>query len=737
MENRFTEIKSATLINSFPGIVYECLNKKDWPMTFVSNGAFELTGYHPNQLTGPDAIRFSDLIIPEHRKRVWDTVQNALKTRSVFQIEYKIKTAGGEEKWVFEQGQGVYDSSENVLSLEGFINDITQRKLSEEQLRESLYKYKTVTDSSGVGIWHLSTTWKTLYLNKAMCNIIGISSIEDIGEKTIDDFFTKESRQIIRKEHKKREKNLQSTYEVQLIRKDKSLRTVVIHGAPLMNHEGKLDSVIGTIIDVTELKHANEALKKSEERFRILFENSPLAQGITRNGALIQANQVFTDLIGYSNPSELVGHNILDYIDPRKVNEIENDIKARARGDAAPSSYEIMISNKNREERLIRAEVGSLELSDGQATILHIRDITEEKLAESKLMASEAKFRSLFESELMGIVISNEQGVILEANNAFLKMLGYDEKDIETKVLNWKKMTPPEYIELDEAGVKEIFQTGIMRPFEKEFYKKDGKRIPILVGASLLGNEGIGVSFVVDISELRKSQIELESTNKELNTFLYMASHDLKGPLASVIGLANIAKEETNDSAILKYLDLILQSTTKLDKSLMNLMKIMKIKGATTEKEPIDFKEIISEVKENLKQLDGFKKVNFSSNINLNTPFFGDLVVINSVMQNLIENAIKYQSSSNPEPFVNVNISEMGSNIIIEIEDNGRGIDPAIKHRVFDMFYRGTSDAKGSGLGLYIVKNAIEKINGLIDFKAREKGGTIFTVVLPNLNSAK
>jgi signal transduction histidine kinase len=123
--------------------------------------------------------------------------------------------------------------------------------------------------------------------------------------------------------------------------------------------------------------------------------------------------------------------------------------------------------------------------------------------------------------------------------------------------------------------------------------------------------------------------------------------------------------------------------------------------------------------------------VKILTEINQSSEFYSNTGILNSVIQNLVENSIKYRSTQNGTPFVSINISEIGDNIVIQVEDNGRGIDQRIKDRVFDMFYRGTSDSKGSGLGLYIVENAIEKINGKIDVNARKEGGTIFTIVLP------
>ena len=127
---------SSTLICNLPGMVYRCRNDRDWTVTYLSEGCFALTGYHPSDFT-ENRITYVQLIHPDDRDIVWDKVQVALRAKKPFAFTYRIKTASGEEKWAWEQGRGVFASNGELLFLEGFITDITERKLAEEALRES------------------------------------------------------------------------------------------------------------------------------------------------------------------------------------------------------------------------------------------------------------------------------------------------------------------------------------------------------------------------------------------------------------------------------------------------------------------------------------------------------------------------------------------------------------------------------------------------------------------------
>ncbi len=125
----------ATLLSNLPGSVYRCRNDRDWTMEFISDGCLELTGYWPSDLIRNHTLSYADLILPEDRESVWHDVQEAVSKKMPFQLVYRIKTAEGDVKWVWEQGRGVFSSKGELEALEGFITDFTEQKLAEEKLR--------------------------------------------------------------------------------------------------------------------------------------------------------------------------------------------------------------------------------------------------------------------------------------------------------------------------------------------------------------------------------------------------------------------------------------------------------------------------------------------------------------------------------------------------------------------------------------------------------------------------
>jgi PAS domain S-box-containing protein len=608
-----------------------------------------------------------------------------------------------------------------------------KRKYTENEQETTLQRYDILTRNSGVGVWELNPQGYTEYLNSAMCEILNINSIEDLNNITFHSFFTQASLKLMMAEHKKRAAKITSSYEVELVRTNGEKRNILINGSPLLSEDGAFVGMIGTFMDITEKKTVELELKKSEERFRLLFEKLATPLGMSRNGIHILANDAYLKLFKYSF-EELIGKSILDLIAPSHKKMVVEYIASRQTGQSIPYSYEAIGIRSDNTEFPFNVDVSYIELLDGMATVASIKDISEQKSAESALRASEAKFRGVFESSMVGITFSNSKQQIVEANEKFLSIIQYTKEDIKNSTLQWSHLTPDEYLDLDKKAVVEFMQKGFISPYEKEYIRKDGTRIPVLIAAAILeGHSGLGVGFVIDISELKRSKEETNKLANELSTFLYMASHDLKGPLASVIGLTNIARNDIEEPKALEYLNLIQECTLKLDRSLMNFLEIIKIKNISINHKMVEFKPLVEEILSSLIHQASFSNTEFIIKDSLSSKFYSDKEMIRSIIQNLVENSVKYQTRLR-NPVVKIELKEDAENIFIAVDDNGRGIDPAIKDKIFNIFYRGDVSSKGSGLGLYIVKNAAEKLGGSIEITNKPEGGSIFTLMLPKAN---
>ncbi|MGD1042808.1 MAG: PAS domain S-box protein [Sedimentisphaerales bacterium] len=157
-----------TLMGNLPGMAYRCRNDRDWTMEFVSEGSVNLTGYQPAELINNSKIAYNKLIHPDECEKVWDTIQASLKEHKTFQVTYRIKTADGEQKWVLEQGQGIFTSKGELLAIEGFISEITDKVQMQESIKESEHFLSEVFASIQDGISVLDTNLNIVRTNAAM-----------------------------------------------------------------------------------------------------------------------------------------------------------------------------------------------------------------------------------------------------------------------------------------------------------------------------------------------------------------------------------------------------------------------------------------------------------------------------------------------------------------------------------------------------------------------------------------
>lgn len=235
-----------------------------------------------------------------------------------------------------------------------------------------------------------------------------------------------------------------------------------------------------------------------------------------------------------------------------------------------------------------------------------------------------------------------------------------------------------------------------------------------------------------------KTTERLKEINKELDTFVYKATHDLRGPLSSTLGLVNLMKSEIKDEEALNYVDMISESTQRLDTILLELLEVSTIKHSSLKFSQIKFNKLIPEIYKSLNNKADTDEISFDLKIKEDDSYYSDKTILTSIFQNLLDNAIKYRRTKgkNP-PSIKVTVKTNESGVDIEVQDNGCGIQDAAKDKVFDMFFRGDLYSKGSGLGLYIVKTSVNKLGGNIDFESSKNKGTTFRVFIPNKRDQK
>ena len=231
--------------------------------------------------------------------------------------------------------------------------------------------------------------------------------------------------------------------------------------------------------------------------------------------------------------------------------------------------------------------------------------------------------------------------------------------------------------------------------------------------------------------ELVTKNKQLQKTNTELDRFVYSTSHDLRAPLASLLGLINITRESENPSEVKNYLIMMKDRVSHLDKFIRDITDYSRNNRLGVEKKKVNLRSMANEIWDNLKYSSDALGITFEVDIPESLVIETDPNRLKIVLSNLISNSIRYHDSGKNEKFIRLKHQENGSVFYLKVEDNGQGISPEYQTKIFDMFFRANEHSSGSGLGLYIVKETIANLSGSIHLDSAPKVGSTFTVRLP------
>ena len=352
-------------------------------------------------------------------------------------------------------------------------------------------------------------------------------------------------------------------------------------------------------------------------------------------------------------------------------------------------------------------------------------------------------FKDLFHESSDLYYILNDKDEFIDVNQSVVDKYGYAKEEIIGKTPVFFAAEGMNDLEKVRDLMKKVRKKGIAVKLEWWSKTKDGSIFPkelILRKGKYFGKERV-IGLGRDITERKNTEqqliaknSELEKLNKELDAFVYSASHDLKAPLASILGLVELIKMEGGHFNA-QYIDLIKTSVVKLNEFVEDLVEYSRSSRAEIAPKQVQIKEVIDDCFENLKHMHEANKVKMTVDCRPSDQVFTDPARVKIILNNLVSNAIKYSKKQNSRSFIKVSAQQNGSGVSLQVEDNGVGIPKKYQGQIFDMFFRANEDqSKGSGLGLYIVKEAIEKLNGTIEVESKYNMGTAVKVYLPNLD---
>ncbi|MTI25794.1 ATP-binding protein, partial [Fulvivirga kasyanovii] len=235
--------------------------------------------------------------------------------------------------------------------------------------------------------------------------------------------------------------------------------------------------------------------------------------------------------------------------------------------------------------------------------------------------------------------------------------------------------------------------------------------------------------------KIKSTLHQLQLKNKELDTFIYRASHDLEGPISRISGLSALVKMAFPKDGNQEYLNLIEVTAKNMKVLISKLTQVHNLHNAVVKRELIDIRELLTLIIQSLQHLENGCSINYKFDIPVGTKIYGDTDLLTIILQNIIENALVFRKPRVEEHLIVISVNKTDDKAYIAVRDDGTGIHPDHIARVFDMFYRGTSQSLGSGLGLYLAKMAIDHMEGTIEVQSKLHEYTEFTVTIPQLSS--
>jgi PAS domain S-box-containing protein len=362
------------------------------------------------------------------------------------------------------------------------------------------------------------------------------------------------------------------------------------------------------------------------------------------------------------------------------------------------------------------------------------------------LAGREARIRRLVDSNIIGIVICDIEGTIRDANDAFLQMVGYDRADLVSQTLRWTDMTPPEWRERDQQQlVPELKMTGSLKPFEKEFFRKDGSRVPVLVGVANFEDSGNqGVAFVLDLTERKRSadalrglQTELARANRlaTMGQLTASISHEVNQPIGATRNNAHaalrfLAEDPPDLAEVREAIESVVKETYRAGEILSGIRD--QVKKSPPRIEAVDLNEAITEVMALVRG--ELLKHEVEVEMRLGTalsPASADRVQLQQVVLNLILNAIDAIASISADTRYLVISTESAANdmLLVSVLDSGPGVAEVNRERVFESFF--TTKPGGVGIGLSICRSIIDSHGGRLWVDGHDTRGAVFRFTLP------
>jgi len=663
------------------------------------------------------------------KTKLFSVLSRCMKERVPAHLENEVTYPNGETGW-FELSIEPVPEGIFVISV-----DISDRKEIEEALRQEREMLETITANINAGLVVISKDYRILWANTVMKKYLGeiegkacYSSITNLNHvcpncgvkeifETGKDWVTHE--QII------------STPDGQKV-------WLEITTTAIRDEKGEIVAASEMSWDITERKKTELALKESLQKFRTIFEGA--TDGIIavdpETKKFVFANPRMYEITGYPF-GEFPKLGIVDIFRkedlPFAIDQFEKQLKKKI---TLTRNLPVLRNDKT----IVYCDASSrlMKIGNEQYLIGFFRDVTEQRKTEEALRASEEKYRSLLNGMNDTVWVIGFDGNIIDVNDAAVEALGYSREEFRSIGLtDIDSNIDPEEIK----GLVEAMPANELQVFETVHTTKAGKKIPVEISSSIVtyqGKQAI-LSIARNITERKKAEQAinevnrlLEQSNKELENYTYVVSHDLKAPLRTIKSFGSFILEDYGDKLDetgQDYLTRIVNASSRMDSMIEELLILSRVGRKFTEIEKVNLNKLLEEILTDLEAT--IKEHNTKVVVDKLPVIPVQSVWMRQLFMNLISNALKFNESKTPK--IEILYEERKSAHVFKVRDNGIGIEEKYLTRIFKLFERAPTEKKydGTGAGLSICKKIVEHLGGKIWVESTPGKGSTFMFTIP------
>jgi PAS domain S-box-containing protein len=630
----------------------------------------------------------------------------------------------------------------------------SERSDTDASLREGRALLRSIVEGTSDAVYAKDLEGRYTLFNASAETIMGKSAVEVMGKDDTFLFPPDEAAVVMDGDRRVMQRVATSTYEERLTAADGSVRTYLSAKGPLHDRTGTVTGLFGIAHDITDRTAAEEALRASEE---FLLE-SQAAGSIGSYRADFPADRWMSSPeldrifgIDAGHARTIASWAELIHPDDREMmtRYLAEDVIGRG-------------AEFRREYRIVRAPDGATRWVDGRgrvtfdaegrvvALIGTIADITERRAAEGALRESEARHRMILRTALSGFWLVDMEGRLQEVNDAYAAMSGYTVPEL--LAMRVADLEAVERVADTAAHIERVTAEGQGR-FESQHRRKDGSLFDVEVSVQYQPSGGGPlVAFLDDITERKAAEAEvlrlnaeleqrvinrtaaLEAANRELRSFSYSVSHDLRAPLRAVAGFAEILNQRYRDrldETGAHYLDNVLTSSVRMGVLIDELLAYSRLGRGSIRVVPVALAPIV----DHLRTVFGARTDEAGATLVVAGPLAtprGDPLLLEQILLNLVDNALTYRRPDVPPQIILSSVLR-GRTVTLAVADNGIGIAPEYQERIFEVFTRLHSEGAypGTGVGLATVRKAARLMGSDVTVASKEGEGSTFSLVLP------